>query len=154
MTVASVYQFTSHLMLLNCLTGQKMWAKTFTKELVKPAIYLIHTKYFTAFITVHLFTHCFFHIVINAHSILISGFHFHSLIPERYFWGNTLVLTIGDRGVSRLVSVLLSSASLSLSLPLSLTKQICRFMPLCSLQERTDRHMVTLRIKIRVTKVR
>lgn len=42
--------------------------------------------------------------------------------------------TMGDRGVSRLVSVLLSSASLSLSLPLSLTKQICRFMPLCSLQ--------------------
>lgn len=44
--------------------------------------------------------------------------------------------TMGDRGVSRLVSVLLSSASLSLSLPLSLTKQICRFMPLCSLQGR------------------
>lgn len=42
--------------------------------------------------------------------------------------------TMGDRGVSRLVSVLLSSASLSLSLPLSFTKQICRFIPLCSLQ--------------------
>lgn len=44
-----------------------------------------------------------------------------------------LRLTIGDKGVSRLVSVLLSSASLSLSLPLSLTKQICRFIPLCRL---------------------
>ena len=42
-------------------------------------------------------------------------------------------LTMGDKGVSRLVSVLLSSASLSLSLPLSLTKQICRFIPLCRL---------------------
>ncbi len=40
------------------------------------------------------------------------------------------VYTMGDSGVSRLVSVLLSSASLSLSLPLSLTKQICRFIPL------------------------
>ena len=47
--------------------------------------------------------------------------------------------TIGDRGVSRLVSVLLSSASLSLSLPLSLTKQICRFIPLCSLQTETEK---------------
>lgn len=42
--------------------------------------------------------------------------------------------TMGDKGVSRLVSVLLSSASLSLSLPLSFTKQICRFIPLWSLQ--------------------
>lgn len=46
---------------------------------------------------------------------------------------------MGDRGVSRLVSVLLSSASLSLSLPLSLTKQICRFIPLCSLWGRDRR---------------
>lgn len=43
--------------------------------------------------------------------------------------------TMGDNGVSRLVSVLLSSASLSLSLPLSFTKQICRFIPLCNLRE-------------------
>ena len=47
-------------------------------------------------------------------------------------------LTMGDRGVSRLVSVLLSSASLSLSLPLSLTKQICRFIPLCRLGRSTQ----------------
>lgn len=42
-------------------------------------------------------------------------------------------LTMGDKGVSRLVSVLLSSASLSLSLLLSLTKHIWRFIPLCNL---------------------
>lgn len=48
---------------------------------------------------------------------------------------------MGDRGVSRLVSVLLSSASLSLSLPLSLTKQICRFIPLCSLQGGTEKEI-------------
>lgn len=50
---------------------------------------------------------------------------------------------MGDRGVSRLVSVLLSSASLSLSLPLSLTKQICRFIPLCSLQVERQRTLVS-----------
>lgn len=40
------------------------------------------------------------------------------------------VHTTGDKGVSRLVSVLLSSASLSLSLLLSLTKHTCRLTPL------------------------
>ena len=43
--------------------------------------------------------------------------------------------TMGERGVSRLVSVLLSSASLSLSLLLlSLSKHTCRFTPPCSLE--------------------
>lgn len=46
---------------------------------------------------------------------------------------------MGDNGVSRLVSVLLSSPSLSLSLPLSFTKQICRFIPLCNLGEDRER---------------
>lgn len=51
--------------------------------------------------------------------------------------------TTGDRGVSRLVSVLLSSASLSLSLLLSLTKHTCRFAPVCSLrEERTGKIMI------------
>lgn len=44
------------------------------------------------------------------------------------------MLTTGDSGVSRLVSVRLSSASLSLSLLLSFTKHTCRFTPLCSLR--------------------
>src|SRR4029434_3792966 len=39
------------------------------------------------------------------------------------------LITTGDCGVSRLVSVLLSSASLSLSLLLSFTKHICKFTP-------------------------
>lgn len=52
---------------------------------------------------------------------------------------STATLTIGDKGVSRLVSVLLSSASLSLSLPLSLTKQICKFIPLCNLEKKEEK---------------
>lgn len=47
--------------------------------------------------------------------------------------------TTGESGVSRLVSVLLSSASLSLSLLLSLTKHTCRLTPLCSLGVETQR---------------
>lgn len=42
--------------------------------------------------------------------------------------------TTGESGVSRLVSVLLSSASLSLSLLLSLTKHTCRLTALCCLR--------------------
>ena len=48
--------------------------------------------------------------------------------------------TMGERGVSRLVSVLLSSASLSLSLLLlSLSKHTCRFPPPCSLETQAHR---------------
>lgn len=59
--------------------------------------------------------------------------------------------TTGDSGVSRLVSVLLSSASLSLSLLLSLTKHTCRFTPLCSLGGKKNTQRVkNMREKMRL----